>query len=820
MKKRNKPKNLPQTTLLQKVGLITLLLISAAYTAKETLHYKASSLNHINNVHKKAEITATFYYPDTKTITDWYHCNIVFSLLKRDRRITDALHIIAKIRPQALEPALFKTTATTQIQCKYNEGSVGDINLSSYALKMANLTFHVHKKTGLNLTDLGKEITIQGSKGRMSGIDWNFTISGITQYDKANFESMFILAYLAGFALQLVGVVVSGINMWKIGQPFHRSFPVFFVTHGWMIDLCIVYIVMNLIHQHLIVLFLQPILVMLELFPKVFFLDRETFLSIFTIERPPDHILEVMQMLDAEEETLEFEEEELQVDPNLDLDLDNEDGSGLAEDLLTQAETTIDGRMDRVRQGRIKVAETEKLNLYRNTTTRIFFFFKSAPITLYACFVLSMMFNLTATFLMMNLDKSAVVIPWFSLAPGLAHLLFRPTYTVSARHVVFLAPKFALFFYLVEPGLTLYCLFFVFLLPLLFDLSVPVFDWQKDDSLRERAKEAWGCVSMDAEELLEEFVAMEAGWEGWIEEDDDGYRQFMIGQVDDPDNFELEKEKIYELFRKIYNDGKFVCSICLEPLYEFEFGGEAVKSSSSGSSDGDGEKKGGGETGGSGQDGGEGKEAGEGVEVVSGGGSVGSGEDRLRSPSMLSDTLEKDLQVIEEDPEMEDADPYSPRNPLIGSQVNPENLARTRKVHKSVENLDNHTKENTDDQTRHQQSITENSKQRGGEVDLETVDPESLSDSEDDDHEDEGHEEEHCHGHDHHHHGHDHDHDEGLSLSVKNAQDIVHRTHCGHFFHKSCLQGWLETKQTCPNCRKWIYVGDDILLTLQDNVGF
>lgn len=46
-----------------------------------------------------------------------------------------------------------------------------------------------------------------------------------------------------------------------------------------------------------------------------------------------------------------------------------------------------------------------------------------------------------------------------------------------------------------------------------------------------------------------------------------------------------------------------------------------------------------------------------------------------------------------------------------------------------------------------------------------------------------------------------------LSINVKNAGRKVLRTPCGHYFHENCLEIWLDTNESCPMCRDWIYTG-------------
>lgn len=43
-----------------------------------------------------------------------------------------------------------------------------------------------------------------------------------------------------------------------------------------------------------------------------------------------------------------------------------------------------------------------------------------------------------------------------------------------------------------------------------------------------------------------------------------------------------------------------------------------------------------------------------------------------------------------------------------------------------------------------------------------------------------------------------------VSLNIKNSQREVHKTPCSHYFHKSCLEAWCESRHNCPMCRKLI----------------
>lgn len=89
---------------------------------------------------------------------------------------------------------------------------------------------------------------------------------------------------------------------------------------------------------------------------------------------------------------------------------------------------------------------------------------------------------------------------------------------------------------------------------------------------------------MNVEDLLEDFVKKDKGWEGWGEDNQtNGKRQFYVGRVEGEGDDALEDDRcadkvdyddqdsIIRLFRRIYKDGRFICSICIDPLYELEF---------------------------------------------------------------------------------------------------------------------------------------------------------------------------------------------------------------------------------------------------------
>ena len=39
------------------------------------------------------------------------------------------------------------------------------------------------------------------------------------------------------------------------------------------------------------------------------------------------------------------------------------------------------------------------------------------------------------------------------------------------------------------------------------------------------------------------------------------------------------------------------------------------------------------------------------------------------------------------------------------------------------------------------------------------------------------------------------------SICLNSIETNITKTKCGHFFHKDCLEKWLETGNTCPECR-------------------
>ena len=43
------------------------------------------------------------------------------------------------------------------------------------------------------------------------------------------------------------------------------------------------------------------------------------------------------------------------------------------------------------------------------------------------------------------------------------------------------------------------------------------------------------------------------------------------------------------------------------------------------------------------------------------------------------------------------------------------------------------------------------------------------------------------------------------SICLSQIEDHLVKTKCGHFFHKKCLEQWLETANTCPECRYVLY---------------
>jgi hypothetical protein len=54
-----------------------------------------------------------------------------------------------------------------------------------------------------------------------------------------------------------------------------------------------------------------------------------------------------------------------------------------------------------------------------------------------------------------------------------------------------------------------------------------------------------------------------------------------------------------------------------------------------------------------------------------------------------------------------------------------------------------------------------------------------------------------------------------ISLNIANSNQTVHKTHCGHYFHKKCLEVWCESRHNCPMCRNLI-VTEYIYLNLDE----
>eukprot|EP00930_Biecheleria_cincta_P102176 TRINITY_DN93864_c0_g1_i1.p1 TRINITY_DN93864_c0_g1~~TRINITY_DN93864_c0_g1_i1.p1 ORF type:complete len:311 (+),score=27.33 TRINITY_DN93864_c0_g1_i1:47-979(+) len=46
-----------------------------------------------------------------------------------------------------------------------------------------------------------------------------------------------------------------------------------------------------------------------------------------------------------------------------------------------------------------------------------------------------------------------------------------------------------------------------------------------------------------------------------------------------------------------------------------------------------------------------------------------------------------------------------------------------------------------------------------------------------------------------------------LEAFADGEQPVVKTNHCGHCFHTHCLQGWLNTASSCPNCRHDLAIG-------------
>lgn len=53
-------------------------------------------------------------------------------------------------------------------------------------------------------------------------------------------------------------------------------------------------------------------------------------------------------------------------------------------------------------------------------------------------------------------------------------------------------------------------------------------------------------------------------------------------------------------------------------------------------------------------------------------------------------------------------------------------------------------------------------------------------------------------------------------ICLSDSKTDLIRTECGHFFHKKCLQNWLETNNTCPVCR--FQIGPDMMVRFRLSV--
>lgn len=48
--------------------------------------------------------------------------------------------------------------------------------------------------------------------------------------------------------------------------------------------------------------------------------------------------------------------------------------------------------------------------------------------------------------------------------------------------------------------------------------------------------------------------------------------------------------------------------------------------------------------------------------------------------------------------------------------------------------------------------------------------------------------------------------DETCVICMDDITSEPHKTHCNHYFHKKCLEKWLERKKNCPLCRQYTYI--------------
>lgn len=53
--------------------------------------------------------------------------------------------------------------------------------------------------------------------------------------------------------------------------------------------------------------------------------------------------------------------------------------------------------------------------------------------------------------------------------------------------------------------------------------------------------------------------------------------------------------------------------------------------------------------------------------------------------------------------------------------------------------------------------------------------------------------------------------DEECPICIENLQETAVRLPCDHYFHKSCVNEWLFTHNTCPVCRKNLDPIEDLI---------
>lgn len=217
------------------------------------------------------------------------------------------------------------------------------------------------------------------------------------------------------------------------------------------------------------------------------------------------------------------------------------------------------------------------------------------------------------------------------------------------------------------------------------------------------------CETMDIEEILHEFVTSgkfgqyASNYETKDLEGEDDTDMVIYKRVETINSegvaelrdVQIEYQEVGQVFREILADGKFLCSICLEPLYDIQLVEEALNRDET--------------------------------------------KERLTGALSLV------------------ADDLSHENALIPTQE-PSNRFEVREA---------------------KDTITE--KDLAEEGDIDDVEKSETK----------------------------------MSLNVANSNQYVHKTPCEHYYHKTCLEVWCESRNNCPMCRNLI-VTEFVYLNLEE----